>query len=74
MDKDERKSFFRFLNSASNAEIERKMMGLVLIASKLTDPVAIEQYQWMLSQMNLELDARREAGLYKADPVISGVE
>ena len=63
MDKVDKKSFFRFLDSAATGEIERKLVGMLFVASRLTDPDAISEAEWMVKQVNLELDARKQAGL-----------
>ncbi len=60
MNKDDRKSFFRFANSAINLELEAKLIQLHNHILKLKKSSTIAEANWMTKEICLELDARRD--------------
>lgn len=60
MIKDDRKSFFRFANSATNLELEAKLIQLHNLILKLKESSTIAEANWMIKEISLELDARKD--------------
>ncbi|MDP3331844.1 MAG: hypothetical protein Q8S55_07605 [Methylococcaceae bacterium] len=60
MNKDDRKSFYRFANSATNLELEAKLIQLHNLILKLKESSTIAEANWMTKEICLELDARRD--------------
>ena len=60
MNKDDRKSFFRFADSATNLELEAKLIHLYNLILKLKESSTIAEANWMTKEICLELDARRD--------------
>ncbi|NOS74912.1 MAG: hypothetical protein HOP36_10340 [Methyloglobulus sp.] len=60
MNKDDRKSFFRFANSATNLVLEAKLIQLHNLILKLKESSTIAEANWMTKEICLELDARRD--------------
>lgn len=61
MIKDERKSFYRYVNGASESELEDKLIKLQSLLIKLKQPETITEAEWMIREICLEIDARRDA-------------
>jgi hypothetical protein len=59
MDKNDRKSFYRFAESASNLELEAKLIQIHNLILKLTESSTISDSNWMIKEIILELDARK---------------
>jgi hypothetical protein len=59
MSKHDRKSFYRYADSASERELEFKLIQLQTLLIKLKEPETIADAEWMIREMGLELDARR---------------
>ncbi|NOS75360.1 MAG: hypothetical protein HOP36_12670 [Methyloglobulus sp.] len=60
MNKDDRKSFFRFADSATNLELEAKLIHLYNLILKLKESSTIAEANWMIKEISLELDARKD--------------
>lgn len=60
MTKDDRKSFVRYVNSASEQELEDKLIKLQSLIIKLKQPETIAEAEWMIREICLEIDARRD--------------
>ena len=60
MNKDDRKSFYRFANSATNLELEAKLIQLHNLILKLKESSTIAEANWMIKEISLELDARKD--------------
>ena len=61
MSKHDRKSFYRYADSASDRELEFKLIQLQTLLIKLKEPETITDAEWMIREIGLELDARRSA-------------
>jgi hypothetical protein len=61
MSKHDRKSFYRYADSASERELEFKLIQLQTLLIKLKEPETIADAEWMIREIGLELDARRSA-------------
>ncbi len=59
MPKNDKKSFYRYANSATERELEFKLIQLQTLIIKLKEPETISDAQWMINEITLELDARR---------------
>ena len=59
MNKDDRKSFYRFADSATNLELEAKLIQIHNLVLKLTETSTIADANWMAKEICLELDARK---------------
>ena len=60
MSKHDKKSFYRYVNSASERELEFKLIQLQSLLIKLKEPETISEAEWMIREISLELDARRD--------------
>jgi hypothetical protein len=60
MNKNDRKYFFRFADSATNLELEAKLIQLHNLILKLTETSTIANANWMTKEICLELDARKD--------------
>ena len=60
MNKGDRKSFYRFSNSATNLELEAKLIQLHNLILKLKESSTIAEANWMTKEICLDLDARRD--------------
>jgi hypothetical protein len=60
MSKHDKKSFYRYVNSASERELEFKLLQLQSLLIKLKEPETISEAEWMIREISLELDARRD--------------
>jgi len=60
MNKDDKKSFSRYVNSASEQELEDKLIKLQSLLIKLKQPETIAEAEWMIREICLEIDARRD--------------
>jgi hypothetical protein len=60
MNKDDRKSFYRFADSATNLELEAKLIQLHNLILKLKESSTIAEANWMIKEISLELDARKD--------------
>lgn len=60
MNKDDRKFFFRFAGSATNVELEDKLIQLHNLILKLKESSTIAEANWMIREIGLELDARKD--------------
>jgi hypothetical protein len=60
IDKIEKKSFLRFVDTASQLELERKLAQTYRLMDILTEPEVINDARWMISEIILEMDARFE--------------
>ncbi|MBC8509437.1 MAG: hypothetical protein HOM14_03820 [Gammaproteobacteria bacterium] len=58
----ERKSYLRWLDTASIPELERKLIRLESIEFRLTDPDVIAEYNWIKGKLIEEMDIRRQLG------------
>lgn len=70
MNKDDRKSFFRFADSATNLELEAKLIQLHNFILKLKESSTIAEANWMIKEISLEL---RRTCLNRLYTVISGI-
>ena len=61
MSKHDRKSFYRYADSASERELEFKLIQLQTLLIKLKEPETVADAEWMIREIGLELDARRSA-------------
>ena len=61
MSKHDRKSFYRYADSASERELEFKLIQLQTLLIKIKEPETIADAEWMIREIGLELDARRSA-------------
>ena len=59
MSKHDRKSFYRYADSASERELEFKLIQLQTLLIKLKEPETIADAEWMIREIGLELDSRR---------------
>jgi len=59
MDKSEQKSFFRWLDTASDEELQRRLLALESISCRLTEPDVIRECRWVKSQVIEEIDIRK---------------
>ena len=59
MNKDDRKSFYRFVESATNLELETKLIQIHNLVLRLTETSTIADANWMAKEIGLELDARK---------------
>ena len=57
------KSFYRYADSATERELEVKLIQLQSLLIKLKQPETIAEAEWMIREINLELDARKEYAL-----------
>lgn len=57
--KHDKKSFYRFFDTASECELELKLIQLQSLLIKLKQPETIAEANWMIHEICLELDARR---------------
>ena len=60
MTKNERKSFYRYVNGASESELEDKLIKLQSLLIKLKQPETIAEAEWMIRELCFEIDARRD--------------
>ncbi len=60
MSKYEKKSFYRYVNMATERELEFKLIQLQSLLIMLKEPETIAEANWMVREINLELDARRD--------------
>ncbi len=60
MNKDDKKSFYRYVNSASEQELEDKLIKLQSLLIKLQQPETIAEAEWMIRELCFEIDARRD--------------
>ena len=60
MNKDDRKSFFRFADSATNLELETKLIQIHNLLLKIKETSTIADANWMAKEICLELDARKD--------------
>ncbi|MCX7102218.1 MAG: hypothetical protein NTX38_12235 [Methylobacter sp.] len=60
MSKHDKKSFYRYANSASERELEFKLIQLQSLLIKLKESETIAEANWMIHEITLELDARRD--------------
>ena len=60
MDKYEWREFFRFINTAGNGELERKLLRLHTLETTLSEPDVVSDCKRMMSCIRDELSARRE--------------
>ncbi len=61
MDKDERRAYLRWLDSASSLELEQKLLALEAISYRLTEDNVISEFNWMKKEIFGEIDARNQA-------------
>jgi hypothetical protein len=61
MSKLDRKAFYRYADGASERELEFKLIQLQTLLIKLKEPETITDAEWMIREIGLELDARRNA-------------
>ncbi len=59
MNRNDKKSFYRYSDSASERELESKLIQLQSLFLKLKQPETIADAEWMVREISLELDARR---------------
>ena len=59
MSKHDRKALYRYADSASERELELKLIQLQTLLIKLKEPETITDAEWMIREIGLELDARR---------------
>ena len=59
MSKHDRKAFYRYADSATERELEFKLIQLQTLLLKLKEPETITDAEWMIREIGLELDARR---------------
>jgi len=60
INKDDRKAFYRFTDSATNFELEAKLIQIHNLILKLKETSTISDANWMLKEITLELDARKD--------------
>lgn len=60
MNKDDKKSFYRYINNASEHELEDKLIRLQSLLIKLKQPETIAEAEWMIREICFEIDARRD--------------
>lgn len=60
MDQSARKALFKWLDTASDQQLQHKLLSLELIFCKLTDPNVIKDFYWVKAKIIEELDAREE--------------
>lgn len=59
MNRNDKKSFYRYSDSASERELESKLIQLQSLLLKLKQPETIADAEWMAREISLELEARR---------------
>jgi hypothetical protein len=59
VNRNDKKSFYRYSDSASERELESKLVQLQSLLLKLKQPETIADAEWMAREISLELDARR---------------
>lgn len=60
MDTSEQKSFFRWLDTATDQELQQRLLALESISYRLTDPDVIREFNWIKSKVLEEIDVRRQ--------------
>lgn len=60
MDDSDKKSFFRWLDQASDLELQLKLMSLETVGFRLTEQEVIHEYQWRKKMFLAEIDARSQ--------------
>jgi len=60
MDKSEQKALFRWLDTASDKELQQRLMDLESISCRLTEPDVIREFRWVKSKLLEEIDIRRQ--------------
>ena len=60
MDKSERKAFLRWLDSESDAGLQKKILAMESILFRLTEAAVLAEYNWMKKEILLEMKARDE--------------
>lgn len=60
MDRSEQKSFFRWLDSASDQELQQRLLALESISYRLTDPDVIREFHWIKGKVLEEMDVRKQ--------------
>jgi hypothetical protein len=60
MSKSDKKSFYRYANTATERELEFKLIQLQSVLIKLKQLETIAEANWMIHEITLELDARRD--------------
>jgi hypothetical protein len=60
MDRSEQKSFFRWLDSASDRELQQRLLALESISYRLTEPDVIGEFNWIKGKVLEEMDARKQ--------------
>jgi len=60
MDKSERKAFLRWLDSESDAGLQKKILAMESILCRLTEAAVLAEYNWMKKEILLEMKARDE--------------
>gem|GEM_PF-2220627 len=58
IDKIEKRSFLRFVDTASQLELERKLAQTYRLMDILTEPEVINDARWMIGEIILEINAR----------------
>jgi hypothetical protein len=59
MNKDDWKAFLRWLESADNGELERKLLAIETRLASFSDETVRADARRLLTWINVELDARR---------------
>lgn len=60
MDRAEQKSFFRWLDTATDQELQQRLLALESISYRLTDPDVIREFNWIKSKVLEEMDVRKQ--------------
>jgi len=60
MDKSERKVFYRWLDTANDKELQKKILAMELILFRLSEAAVLAEYNWMKKEILLELKTREE--------------
>lgn len=63
MDESDKKSFFRWLDQATDLEIQSRLMSLEAVGFRLTEPEVIQEYRWQRKMFLSEIDARFQVKL-----------
>lgn len=60
MDRTEQKSFFRWLDTVTDQELQQRLLALESIFYRLTDPDVIREFNWIKSKVLEEIDVRKQ--------------
>ncbi|MFC1337406.1 MAG: hypothetical protein G8D89_16430 [gamma proteobacterium symbiont of Clathrolucina costata] len=73
MDKSEQKALYRWLDTATDQELQQKLLDLESISLRLTEPDVIREFHWIKSKVLEEIDVRKRCKAAKSEVIPASV-